>query len=134
MISARGEPGWHWRQIPLRPDLENKIHSYDYVEQEVTVEEPETGIVCPKPQDDVTVVWNRDGILSGWQIELSVEQTLSVEIQSVFQVYLGYVAVLRSSDTDHVEGVSMEMERVTQVWLLDCNWKIGGCLWGSYET
>lgn len=40
MVTAGREVGRHWRQIRVRPHVQNQIHADQYVEQEVTVEQP----------------------------------------------------------------------------------------------
>lgn len=119
MVAARGETWGDWRQVRVGPHLEDQVHSYHYVEEEVAVEQPEAGVVCPEPQHHVSVVGNGDGVLPWWEIELSVEKTLPVQVQCVLQVDFPNVGVWGSAYTDHVEGVTVKMERVAQIWLLD---------------
>lgn len=40
MVTAGREIRWYRRQIPLRPHVQNQIHADQYVEQEVTMEQP----------------------------------------------------------------------------------------------
>lgn len=42
VITTRGEAWWHRWQIGICANLQNEIHADRYVEEEVTVEEPET--------------------------------------------------------------------------------------------
>lgn len=48
VITTSWEPWWNWRQIALCSHLEYKVHSYHNVVQEMTVEQPETGVVRPE--------------------------------------------------------------------------------------
>jgi len=108
--------GW---EVSLRPHVEDQVHTDHDVEQEVAMEEPVTGVVSPKSEDDVSVVGDGNGVLCGRKVELPVEETSPVEIESVFQVDLLDVLVRRSAHTDDVEGVTVKMERMTKVRLLD---------------
>lgn len=51
---------------------------------------------------------------------MSVQETSSVQIEGVLQVDLFHVLVGRSSHTDDVERVTVQMERMAQVGLLNC--------------
>jgi len=42
VITTSGETRWHWWQIRIRAHLQYQIHADDNMEQEMTVEEPET--------------------------------------------------------------------------------------------
>lgn len=118
VVAAGREPRWDWGQISLRPNLEYQVHPYHNVVQEVTVEQPETGVVRSESQNYVTVVRHGYRVFSRGKVELPVQKTLSVEVEGVLQVDLPHVVVRRPADTDHVEGVSVEMEGVTQIRLL----------------
>ena len=48
-----------------------------------------------------------------------MQQTTSIQVQGVLQVDLLDIRIRGSSHTDHVEGVSVQVERMTQVGLLD---------------
>lgn len=82
------------------------------------MEQPETGVVCPKSEYHVAVVGHGHGVLTGRQVELPVQQTLPVQVQGVLQVDLFHVPVGRPADTDDVEGVAVQVEGMTQVGLL----------------
>lgn len=43
MVSASWEVWWHGWQVGLRTHVDNQVHSYGDVEQEVTMEQPGTG-------------------------------------------------------------------------------------------
>lgn len=88
MITARGEVRWHRWKVGERADLQDQVHSYHDVEQEVTVEQPESWIVGTESQYDVTIVRDGNGVLERWQIVLPVEQTAPIEIERVLQVDL----------------------------------------------
>lgn len=77
------------------------------------MEQPETWIVCSKSEYYVAVVWYSHRVFTRWQVKLSVEQTLSVEIQSVLKIDLFDVLVWRAADTNHVESVTVQMEGMT---------------------
>ena len=53
-------------------------------------------------------------------VELTVEQTLPVQVEGVLQVDLLDGGVGRAADTDHVERVAVQVEGMAQVGLLDC--------------
>lgn len=118
MVTAGREIRWYWWQIPMRPDVKNQIHADQYVEQEVTVEQPVSWIVRAETEDDVTVVGNGDSVLSRWQVELSVQETSLIEIEGVLQIDLLHVPIRRTTDADHVERVSVQMEGMRQIGLL----------------
>lgn len=50
-----------------------------------------------------------------------MQQALSIQIQGVFQIDFFHVGIGGSPDSDHVESVAVQMERVAQVGLLHCN-------------
>lgn len=77
-----------------------------------------TRVVGSKAQYNVTVVGHCNGVLERRQIVLSVQQTASIEVKRVLQIDLLDVGVGRSTDTDHVEAVAVQMERMTQIGLL----------------
>lgn len=79
-----------------------------------------TRIVRTEPENDVSVVWNGNSVLGRWQIELPIEQTSLVEVQRVFQIDLLHVLVRGTADTDYVESVAVQVERMRQVRLLHC--------------
>jgi hypothetical protein len=80
VVPARGEVVRHRRQIAVGADLQHQIHPYHDVEQEVTVEEPEAGIVRAESQHHVSVVGHRDRVLRRRQIELAMQQPLPVQV------------------------------------------------------
>jgi hypothetical protein len=108
-------------QVGTHSDLPHQIHPYHDVEQEVTVEEPEAGIVRAESQHHVSVVGHRDRVLRRRQIELAMQQPLPVQVQGVLQVDLLDVLVGGPADTDHVERVPVQMERMAEIRLL--HWK-----------
>lgn len=86
MVSAGGEVWRDWWEVSLRADLEYKAHANDYVEEEVTVEEPEARVGGPESNNDVAVVRYSDGVLCRGKIsllEVTLEQTSPVEVESV---------------------------------------------------
>jgi hypothetical protein len=121
VVPARGEVVRHRRQIAVGADLQHQIHPYHDVEQEVTVEEPETRIVRAESQHHVSVVGHCDRVLRRRQIELAMQQPLPVQVQGVLQVDLLDVLVGGPADTDHVERVPVQMERMAEIRLL--HWK-----------
>lgn len=70
MISARGEVRRDRGEVCLRADLEDQTHANDNVEQEVTMEEPETRIVGSKSEDNVAVVGHGNSVFRGGKISL----------------------------------------------------------------
>jgi hypothetical protein len=81
-----------------------------------------TRVIGAEPEDDVAIVGHSDRVLSRRQIELSVEKTSPIEIQGMLQVNLLYVPVWGSAHTDDIEGVTVQVEGMTQVWLLNCKY------------
>lgn len=79
-----------------------------------------TGIVGAESQHNVAVVGYGDGVLRRRQIVLTVQETASVQVQGVFQIDLLHVGVRRPANTNHFEGVSVQVERMAQVGLLNC--------------
>lgn len=82
------------------------------------MEQPETGVGSSESKDNVSIVGHGDGIL-GWRqvtlFKVALKQTSSVEIESVLQVDFLDVLVGRPTDTNHVERVSVQVERMGQV-------------------
>lgn len=66
----------------------------------------QTWIVGSKPHHDVSIVRHGDGILEWGQVELSVQQTAAIEIESMAQVDLLDGGIGRAAHTDHVEQVT----------------------------
>lgn len=115
MVSACGEVGGNWWKVGLCSHLKNEAHADNYVEQEVTVEKPETGIVGPKTKDDVTVVGDCDRIFCRWKVSLfkvTFKQTSSIKVESVFQVDFLNILIRRTANTNHVVRVTVQVERM----------------------
>lgn len=115
VIPTRGEVGRHGRKVGLSAYLEYYVHSYDDMEQEVTVEKPEARVSGSETEDDVSVIRDGDGILRWGKVSLfkmTLKQASPVQIQSMLQVDLLHVLIGRSADTDDVESVSVQVERV----------------------
>lgn len=86
VISASREAWRGWGEVSVRTDLKDEIHADDYVEEEVTVEEPEAGVVGSETQDDVSVVGHGDGVLRRRVVSLlqvTVQQSPPVEVQGM---------------------------------------------------
>jgi hypothetical protein len=79
-----------------------------------------TRVVGSETKNDVSIVGHGDGVLARGVVELTVEQTLPVQVEGVLQVDLLDGGVGRAADTDHVERVAVQMEGMAQVGLLDC--------------
>jgi len=62
-----------------------------------------TRVVGSETEDDVAIVGHGDGVLAGRVVELTVEQTLSVQVEGVLQVDLLDGGVRRAANTNHVE-------------------------------
>jgi len=93
------------------------LHSFEYTLISGT---PLTWIVGPKSKHNITIVGHSDRVLCRRQIVLSVQQTASVQVQSVLQVDLLHIGVRRSANTDHIECVAVQMERMAEIRLLNC--------------
>lgn len=70
MVSTCWEVGRDRRKVCLGTDLEDEAHTDDDVEEEVTVEDPEAGVVGSEPEDDVAVIRDSDGVLRRREISL----------------------------------------------------------------
>lgn len=96
VVAACGEVGRDRRQIGLSTDLKNEVHANNDVEEEVTMEKPEARVVGSETDNDVAVVRDGNGVLRWWEVSLlkvTLEQTSSIEVESMFQVDLLYVLV-----------------------------------------
>lgn len=85
------------------------------MEEEVTVKKPEAWVSRSETKDDVSIIGDSDGVLRWGQVSLlqmTFEETSSVEVESVLQVDFLDVLVRWPSDTDHVERVSVQVERM----------------------
>lgn len=82
-----------------------------------------TRVVGSETKDDVSIVGHGDGVLGRGMVELTVEQTLPVQVEGVFQIDLLDGGVGWSANTNNVEWVAVQMERMAQVGLLDCEQK-----------
>lgn len=91
--------------------------------REKMISEIFTWIIGTESENNVAVVWHSNRILGRRQIKLPVKQSSLVEIQRVLQVDLLHVFVGRTSDTDDVERVSVQMEGMRQIRLLYCKEK-----------
>lgn len=115
VIPTRGEVGRHGRKVGLSAYLEHYVHSYDNMEEEVTVKEPEARVSGSETEDDVSVIRDGDGVLRRGKVSLfkmTLEQASPVQIQGMLQVDLLHVRIGRPADTDDVESVSVQVERV----------------------
>ena len=79
-----------------------------------------TRIVSTESEYDVSVVRYCDRVLGRWEIVFSVQESSSIEIESVLQIDLLHVLVRRSTHTDHVECVTVQVEGMREIWLLYC--------------
>lgn len=70
MVATCWEVGRDWRKVRLGANLEDETHANNDVEEEVTVEEPEAGVVGSEPEDNVTVVRDSNGIFRWREISL----------------------------------------------------------------
>lgn len=102
----------------MRPNVKDQVHANQYVEQEMTVEQPVSRVVRAEAEDDVTIVGNGDGVFGRWQVELSVQKTSLIEIEGVLQIDLLYIPIGRTADADYVERVSVQVEGMRQIGLL----------------
>lgn len=96
VVAACGEVGGYGRKVGLGAHLQHEVHADYDVEQEVAVEQPEAGVVGSETDDDVAVVGNSDGVLRRGEVSLlqvTLEQTSPVEVESVFQVNFLHVLV-----------------------------------------
>lgn len=96
VVTACGEVGRDGRQVSLSAHLQDQVHADDDVEQEVTVEQPEAGVVGSETDDDVAVVGDSDRVLRWRQVSLlqvTLKQTSPVEVESVLQVDFLHVLV-----------------------------------------
>lgn len=117
-MTASREIRWHWWQIRLCSHMDDQIHSDHDVEHEVAVEEPISRIVGPEAQHHVAVIGHSDSVLQRWLAKVTMQQTTSIQIQSVFQIDLLDVGVRRPTHSDHVESVSVQVEGMTEIRLL----------------
>lgn len=120
VVATPGEVRRHWRQVGLCAHVDDEVHADDNVEHEVAVEEPVAGIVGAEAQNHVTVVGHGDRVLQRGLSKVTMQQTTSIQVQGVLQVDLLDVGVGRATHSDDVEGVSVQVERVTEIGLLDC--------------
>lgn len=115
VVSASREVVGNGGEVFLCAHVKDKVHSDDDVEQEVAVKKPASGIVSDEAEDDVSVVRYGNGVFRRRQISLlqvTLQQTSPVEVESVLQVDFLHVLVRRSTDTDYVERISVQVERV----------------------
>lgn len=78
-----------------------------------------TWVVGSEPEHYVTVIGHSYRVLGWRQVEVPVQETSPVQVERVFQVDLLHVLIGRPSHTDHVERITVQMERMAQVRLLD---------------
>lgn len=93
MIPASGEIRRYRWQIGVRAHVQDQVHADEYVEEEVAVEQPVSGIIGTESENHVAVVRYGDGVLGRWQIELTIKETPLVQIQRVLQIDLFHVLV-----------------------------------------
>lgn len=78
-----------------------------------------TWVVGSEPEHDVTVIGHSYRILGRRQVEVPVQETSPIQVERVFQVDLLHVLIGRPSHTDYVKRITVQMERMAQVRLLD---------------
>lgn len=118
--SRCGTRSGNGRTTILEKDRSTSIRDHSRSLTILVINDYLTRIISSEPQYDVTVVRDSDRVLGWGQIVLSVQQTSSVQVEGVLQVDLLHVGVGRPTNTDNVERVSVQMERMTQIGLLDC--------------
>lgn len=92
-----------------------------------------TWVVGSESEHDVTVIGHSYRVLGRRQVEVPVQETSPIQVERVFQVDLLHVLVGRPSHTDHVERITVQMERMAQVRLLD--WmRVKNCFFFKRKT
>lgn len=109
----------HRWQISLCAHMHDQVHADDNVEHEVTMEEPVARIIGTETQDHVSVVGHSNRVLQGRLCKVTMQKTSSIQVQSVLQVDFLDVGIRRTSHSDDVESVAVQMEGVTEIGLLD---------------
>lgn len=77
------------------------------------------GIVGSEAQYNVAVVWHSDCVFEWRSFELPIQQAASVQVEGVLQADLLDCCVGRAAHADDVERVTVEMEWMAEVILLD---------------
>lgn len=89
VVTTCGEVRGDGRDVGVRAHLKHDVHTDHYVEQEMTMEQPESRVVCPKSQNDVTVVGYGNRIFRRRQVtllEVTLKQTSPVKVEGMLQV------------------------------------------------
>lgn len=79
-----------------------------------------TWIIGSKPQHNVTIVWHGYGVLDRGQIVLTMEQPSTVQIQCMLQINLLHICIGRTANTYYIESIAVQMEWMTKIGLLNC--------------
>jgi hypothetical protein len=79
-----------------------------------------TRVIGTESEDNITIVGDSNCVLSRRQVELPVEKTPPIQVQGVLQVNLLHVPIRGPPHTNNIESISMQMEGMAQVWLLNC--------------
>lgn len=81
-----------------------------------------TWIIGSKSQYNVAIVWNGNCVLEWWQIVLSVKQSPTIQVQGMLQIDLFDIGVRRSANANDIETITMKMEGMAKIWLLNYLW------------
>lgn len=77
------------------------------------------GIVSAESQHNVAIVWHGNCVFERWAFELSMKQAPSIQVESMLQANLLDGGVWWSTHADDIERMTVQMEWMAQVVLLD---------------
>lgn len=112
---------WNWWQICLCPHMYQKSHSNHAMKLKMTVKEPPPWIIGLQSKHNVTIVGHSNSILERRCSKITLNQIFSIEIEHMFQINLFDGAIWRSTNSNNVVSIAMQMKWMTQVNLLNCN-------------
>lgn len=82
------------------------------------MKQPESGIVSPKAQYGISIIWHCNRVLKRRLQIVPLQHATLIQVQGVLQVHPLDVRVRRSTHAKDIEGCTMQMEGMTDVDLL----------------
>lgn len=118
VITAAWKPDRNWWPIRRRANLEHHIHADDNVKLEMTMEQPNTGIVSTKPQHCIAIIRHGNSVLQRWLEKATFQQATLIQLQCMLQIHTLQLHVRRTAHAQHDERGAMQMKWMTDIYLL----------------
>lgn len=108
----------NWWPIAGCAHLKHHIHADCDVKLKMTMEQPNSRIVCTKPQHGITIIRHCHSVLQSGLEKTTLQQATPIQLQRMLQIHTLQLYVRRATHAEHNERYAMQMKRMTDVNLL----------------